>query len=131
MLAKRPSATPPVADGAVGVDTSGGVRFVAVRGSGLEETFPRPGVKTVGGTALPASASPSTLSSPLTGNIGGVWEDGGVARATTAAASTQAPELKMSDWVNARRRCGNVLKPLYTSSPYFLVLYNTVNVLAE
>ncbi|CAM9497537.1 unnamed protein product [Ectocarpus fasciculatus] len=103
MLSRSPSATPPVADEAGGVDTSGGVRFVAVPGSGLEETFPRPGVKTVGGTALPASARPSTLSPPLTGNVVGVWEDGGVARATTAAASTQAPELKVSDWVNARR----------------------------
>ncbi|CAB1115524.1 unnamed protein product [Ectocarpus sp. CCAP 1310/34] len=102
MLAQSPSATPPVPDDAVGVDTAGGVRFVAVPGSGLEETFPRPGVKTVGGTALPASASPSTLSPLLASNFGGV-EDGGVARATTAAASTQAPELKMSDWVNARR----------------------------
>ncbi|CAM9429661.1 unnamed protein product, partial [Ectocarpus sp. 13 AM-2016] len=103
MLAQSPSATPPVADDAVGVDTSGGVRFVAVPGSGLEETFPRPGVKTVGSTALPASASPSTLSPPLASNFVGV-QDGGVARATTAAASTQATELKMSDWVNARRR---------------------------
>ncbi|CAM9477034.1 unnamed protein product, partial [Ectocarpus sp. 12 AP-2014] len=103
MLAQSPSATPPVPDDAVGVDTSGGVRFVAVPGSGLEETFPRPGVKTVGSTALPASTSPSTLSPLLVSNLCGV-EDGGVARATTAAASTQAPELRMSDWVNARRR---------------------------
>ncbi|CAM9705857.1 unnamed protein product, partial [Ectocarpus sp. 12 AP-2014] len=54
-------------------------------------------------TALPASTSPSTLSPPLASNFVGV-QDGGVVRATTAAASTQAPELKRSDWVNARRR---------------------------
>lgn len=95
---------------------SSAVRFVAVPGSGMEDAFPRPeSLGTVSGTALPlgggrpktfisaaADASLSTESPSMSACT--LVADGGGLRATTASTSTQAPELKLSDWVSTRNR---------------------------
>lgn len=72
--------------------------------------------------STPADRSWSTLSSSLTGSTlpagGGQWEEeqnavegassavgtGGVVRAATASASTQVPDLELSEWINPRSR---------------------------
>lgn len=78
--------------------------------------------------STPADLSLSTLSSspsqstfaagggrwredqPAVEGAGGNVGSGGVVRATTASASTQIPNLKVSDWINPRSRWGAVWK---------------------
>lgn len=98
---------------------SSAVRFVAVPGSALEEAFPRPDSlsSAVGDTAsapnggrpktfisAAADVSLSTESPSLSGSTLVADGDGGGVRAKTTSTSTQAPELKLSDWASARSR---------------------------
>jgi len=96
------------------------VRFVAAPGSGLDEVFPsrrdNVGLPSSGrppngypATSIPAAADLSlSTGSP---SFPGRDDDGASSacigdrgQASTASASTQAPELKLSDWANARNR---------------------------
>ena len=94
---------------------SSGVRFVAVPGSGMEDAFPRPETRsTLGGAAFtPKGGCPKTFVSAATDaslstespSMSAITAaDFGGVRSKTASTSTQAPELKLSDWVSARSR---------------------------
>lgn len=110
---------------------SSAVRFVAVPGSGLEEAFPRlRNLSSGSGTALsPNGGRPKTFisaaadlslgteSPSVSGTLVADANGGGV-RAATASTSTQAPELKLSDWVSARSRRGDEFRTFTCCSVY-------------
>lgn len=118
---------PAAASSAIAAGPAGGasVRFVAAPGSGLDEVFPpRQGTVAVPGKVVtpnvgaktfisaPADLSLSTASPSFSGRDDeGVSAAciGGRGQASTASASTQAPELKLSDWASTRNRCAAVI----------------------
>ena len=105
---------PAEATAVAAASASSGVRFVAAPGSGMEDAFPRPETRsTLGGAAFtPKGGCPKTFVSAATDaslstespSMSAITADGGGVRAKTASTSTQAPELKLSDWVSARSR---------------------------
>lgn len=95
------------------------VRFVAAPGSGLDEVFPpRSGIVAVPGKAVsPNICAKTFISAPADSSLStspsfsGRDDEGagsacidGRGQVSTASASTQAPELKQSDWACARNR---------------------------
>ncbi|CAM9851089.1 unnamed protein product [Scytosiphon promiscuus] len=84
----------------------GGVRFVARLGSGLEEAFPRPATgKAPDSAAVPSTASSNAcISDPCISADSRKDISGTRTRVTTASTSTQAPDVKLSDWVRTRSR---------------------------